>query len=234
MAQFKRGQRLNTNRMHTILIFISLLIVFFVGSSFIISSTDKILFIGDSMTAYRGGWQHQFAKSVGMPYTNLSVSGKRTDWMLQTLKTHVETNGNRNYRFCIIWGGINDGFAYVNVNGVMDNFKSMIAVCKRNGITPIIITGYDPRKTIARIKNIPQKDVLRYRDRYLEIQRRIQTELTECIVVPSADPIESRDTDDGVHFIASGHRVFAQWVEQYLSKVVDQPTNEQSKEGEKN
>jgi lysophospholipase L1-like esterase len=171
--------------------------------------SDRILFVGDSMTAYKGGWQHQFAKKLGYNYDNLSVPGKRTDWMLRTLTEHLKTRSD--YKVCVIYGGINDGFAYTKTRSALENVQKMVDLCNAAGIKPIVIIGYDPNKIMVNLPR-PMEKLEFHRNRYIEIQKLFLTELKNCKIVPMAQDIERKDSDDGVHFVASGHRKLAEWV----------------------
>ena len=86
----------------------------------------RILFIGDSLTCYSGGWQHQFAKGLGREYVNLSSVGKRTDWMYKTLHNQLLTYSD--YEMVVIYGGANDAFSSVPLSEVaFDFFPSLSA-----------------------------------------------------------------------------------------------------------
>lgn len=173
---------------------------------------DRILFVGDSMTAYSNGWQHQFAKQIGCQYTNLSVSGKRTSWMLQTLRSHLQTDSN--YKACFIYGGINDGFAHVKTQSAIDNIQSMVDLCNSMGIEPVVIMGYNPCTAMT---NLRTANADFHVNRYVQIQD-MMSSLQNCKLITIADTITRQDSDDGIHFRASGHRKFSQWVLKHYSK----------------
>jgi lysophospholipase L1-like esterase len=173
------------------------------------TKSDKLLFIGDSMTTYTGGWQHQLSKRLGSQYTNLSVSGRRTLWMRQTLETHLKTNSN--YKTCFIYGGINDGFAYVSVESALQNVQTMVDLCNQYGIKPVVIIGYRPDVVMVNTRPAYPKLAL-HRERYMKIQEMFRTRLKGCQIIPMEETITRADTDDGVHFKASGHRKLSEWV----------------------
>lgn len=176
---------------------------------------DRILFVGDSMTSYTGGWHHQFAKKLGANYANISIPGKRTDWMRYRL---IETlSRDSNFSTCFIYGGINDGFAYVKVESALNNVQEMVDICNKTGIQPVVIVGYDPNKVMVNFTK--KKDNLDFhRNRYIEIQRLFMTQLKNCKVIPIAQNISRSDSDDGVHFIASGHKKFSDWIYENYTK----------------
>lgn len=175
----------------------------------------RILFVGDSMTAYTGGWQHQFAKKREAAYTNLSVGGKRTAWMKQVLSDHLRSDPN--YTECVIWGGINDAFSYVNLQASVDNVISMVETCKSMGIEPIVVVGYTPSEVMTDVTYLKPELLAFHRERYETFQNMLVLQLAgRCRTVPVCVTITRRDSDDGVHFVASGHRKMADWVDYSL------------------
>lgn len=173
------------------------------------SSEEKILFVGDSLTAYRGGWQHQLARLRHAEYDNISKGGKRTKWMLKELKKQLsETN---EYDEVIIYGGINDSFSYVSEDETIQNIQEMVYLVKSVRAVPIVIVGYNPQRVIN--STIYSDEVeTRCRNRYIKLQKRMETELKQCVVIPMENSIFRGDSSDGIHLIASGHRKFAKFV----------------------
>lgn len=172
---------------------------------------DRILFVGDSMTSYKGGWHHQFAKKLGREYTNVSIPGKRTDWMklklIQTIKLDPY------FKTCVIYGGINDGFSYVKPESALKNVQDMVDICNQYGIEPVVIVGYDTKKVMVNTVYSKEKTEF-HANRYAQIQKLFVTQLKDCKIIPMEVNLTRADTDDGIHFKASGHRKFAEWVYQ--------------------
>jgi lysophospholipase L1-like esterase len=171
--------------------------------------TKRILFIGDSLTCYTGGWQHQFAKGLGYEYTNISSVGKRTDWMLKTLRQHFYTHPK--YDLVVIYGGVNDAFASVSPSKVVYNIQEMVYECETHNIESVVILGYSPNKIL---KNGPYSESImtRARNRYSIIQSKLDEELVACLVIPVDTTINRSDSGDGIHLKASGHRKFAKFM----------------------
>jgi lysophospholipase L1-like esterase len=169
----------------------------------------RILFIGDSLTCYTGGWQHQFAKGLGYEYTNISSVGKRTDWMLKTLRQHFYTHPK--YDLVVIYGGVNDAFASVSPSKVVYNIQEMVYECESHNIESVVILGYSPDKIL---KNGPYSEsiMVRARNRYSIIQSKLDEELVACLVIPVDTTINRSDSGDGIHLKASGHRKFAKFM----------------------
>jgi hypothetical protein len=92
---------------------------------------EKILFVGDSLTAYSGGWQHQMSRMLHAKYTNISKGGKRTKWMVNELKKYSDNSAG--YTKVVIYGGINDSFSSVKEDDTIDNISKYGLYCKGNG-----------------------------------------------------------------------------------------------------
>lgn len=170
--------------------------------------SDRILFVGDSMTSYSRGWQHQFAKKLGYSYENLSVPGKRTDWMLRTLTEHLKTKSD--YKVCVIYGGINDGFSSVKPESALQNVQKMVDLCNTVGIKPVVIVGYRP--DFVMVNTYVKSNEAKYRERYKTIQNLFLSELKNCKIIPLDNVITREDSADGIHLKSSGHIKFAEWV----------------------
>jgi lysophospholipase L1-like esterase len=169
----------------------------------------KSLFVGDSLTSYNKGWQHQYAKMRGADYDNISKGGKRTKWMLEQLKKYPLDSYK--YNEVVIYGGINDSFSYVSEDETINNIQQMIYIVKKMGAVPIVIVGYDPNKVI---KNTSYSDEIetRCRNRYIKLQKRMIKDLKWCVITPMDTTVTRTDSDDGIHLKSSGHKKFAKSV----------------------
>ena len=170
---------------------------------------DKILFVGDSLTAYRGGWQHQVARMLHAKYDNISKGGKRTKWMVKEL--NKLSDNSRGYTKVIIYGGINDSFSSVKEDETIENIQDMVYTAKEMGAEPIVIVGYNADK-VNRNTIYSNEVETKCRDRYIRLQKRIQRDIRGCNVIPIDNTIDRSDSDDGIHLKASGHRKFSSWV----------------------
>jgi lysophospholipase L1-like esterase len=171
--------------------------------------TKRILFIGDSLTCYAGGWQHQLSKELGYEYVNISSVGKRTDWMLKTLRQHLYAHSN--YDLVVIYGGINDAFSSVPPSKVVDNIQSMVDECNLRDIETVVILGYSPNK-VLRNGSYSESIMERARNRYSIIQSKLDKQLLACLVIPVDTNVNRSDSGDGIHLKASGHRKFAKYM----------------------
>jgi lysophospholipase L1-like esterase len=170
---------------------------------------DKILFVGDSLTAYSGGWQHQMSRMLHAKYTNISKGGKRTKWMVNELKKYSDNSAG--YTKVIIYGGINDSFSSVKEDETIENIQDMVYTAKEMGAEPIVIVGYNADK-VNRNTIYSNEVETKCRDRYIRLQKRIQRDIRGCNVIPIDNTIDRSDSDDGIHLKASGHRKFSSWV----------------------
>jgi len=177
------------------------------------SPQKRILFVGDSLTAYSNGWQDAVGRAMGVDYDVLAREGKRTSWMLKALEEQLSDDSQ--YDEVIIYGGINDSFSYVSSATTIQNIQSMVDLCNNYRIKPIVVVGYNPDRVIHRTMygGVVAKVC---RDRYIVLQNKIRTNLKGCKVIPIDDSINRADSDDGIHLRASGHRKFARWILQNI------------------
>lgn len=172
----------------------------------------KILFVGDSLTSYKGGWQHQYSKMRGADYVTVSKGGKRTKWMLEQMRKYpIDRYEYSPYHEIVIYGGINDSFSYVSEDETLYNIQQMVYIAKKMGAVPIVVIGYDPNKVIKNTRYSNEIET-RCRNRYIRLQQRMIKELKWCVIVPMDSTINRGDSDDGIHLKASGHRKFSHWV----------------------
>lgn len=169
---------------------------------------ERVLFIGDSLTCYANGWQDQVCSAKGYSRVNISKGGKRTGWMLSTLVSHLEKD--HNYDKVFIYGGCNDAFSYVDLDGAVDNLQQMVLACRFYGIDPYVIVGYNPEKVMIKTP-YPEKVTKFHRDRYVLLQKKMLS-LTDCTIIPMDTTVTSLESGDGIHLGAKGHRKFSSWV----------------------
>ena len=170
---------------------------------------ERILFVGDSLTAYSGGWQHQVGRMRQIKYDNIAKGGKRTKWMLNQLKQYSHKTDR--YTKVIIYGGINDSFSSVREDETIENIQKMVDIVREMGAEPIVIVGYNPQKVIQ-ATSYPSEIETKSRNRYIGLQKRILTDIKGCTIIPMENVIGRTDSDDGIHLKVSGHRKFANWI----------------------
>ena len=178
----------------------------------------RVLFIGDSLTCATGGWQDQVSKHFGYQRVNLSKGGVRTDYMRTTLNACFKNDSAFSQVF--IYGGCNDAFSYVNLQGAVNNIQMMVDSCNRRGIEPIVIVGFNPAQVTTKTV-YDTETTKRCVGRYIEFQKLMvheKTGLKNCKIIPMDTTMFYSDTGDGIHFAASGHRKFANWVINNMEK----------------
>lgn len=169
--------------------------------------SKKILFIGDSLTAYDKGWQYQLCKIQKYEFDNLAVGGKHTDWMLNRLKQHLDTTKNK-YQEIYIYGGINDAFTIsINMDDAYNNIQKMVDLAIAHKAKPIIIVGYDSFEVI---KNTGYKNEQVYKDRYIKFQTKL-LKIKNAKIVPIFKS-SNADVIDGIHLNYKAHLRLANWV----------------------
>lgn len=168
----------------------------------------NVLFVGDSLTCYSGGWQQSISKRFNYKYDNLSKPGKRTDWMLQQLKSQLSKN--KNYSKVFIYGGCNDAFAYVNLDSSVSNIQKMVDLCNKQKIKPYVIVGYNPEKVMT-TTIYDQKTTDFHRKRYVVLQSKMMN-LKNCYIIKKDTTVLRKDSGDGIHLNSSGHKKFTDWI----------------------
>ncbi len=165
----------------------------------------KVLFIGDSHTAADYGWQHQVCKKTGMSYLNTAVGGKQTGWMVEVANTSV----TEYFDYCFIYGGANDMASNRPPMKSVKNIQKIVNRCLRFGVTPIVITGFDPMTCIS-IGS--RKAYVGYPQRYSKFQQLLVDSITGAQVVKT-HCISRTDCGDFLcHMTASGHKKMAEAV----------------------
>lgn len=165
-------------------------------------SGKTVLFIGDSHTSnHNNGWQVLVCKQTGMKMKNVSVSGKTTYWMLNmavyTMKEGIS--------YCFIYGGANDMYtSSITPEEAVENIKGIIKVCKGRGVTPVVITGFDPKVTSTPNKN--------YISKYIKFQTLLLTTIKDAQVIDTRVITKSDCWDNLCHMAPSGHKKIAEKV----------------------
>ena len=197
-------------------IFLFLLAIVLLTSLTYKTPPRRVLYIGDSLTCATGGWQDQVSKHFGYQSLNLSKGGVRTDYMRSTLNTCFKTDSA--FTRVFIYGGCNDAFSYVDLQGAVNNIQAMVDSCNRRGIEPIVIVGFNPAQVTTRTV-YDAATTKRCVGRYIEFQKLMvkeKTGLKNCKIIPMDTTMFYSDTWDGIHFAPSGHKKFSNWVIEHL------------------
>lgn len=181
-----------------------------------LQSPDRILFIGDSMTANPRGWQYHLANKLSARHVVVASPGKKTGWMKDRLLETLESDGE--FKACFIYGGINDAFSGAKPESVLANVQSMVDACNSRGIRAVVVVGYNPKHVM--VDRTANKDSFKTnRERYIAIQSKLIQGLKNCVVVKVVEDIRRSDSSDGVHLTMEGHRKFSERVHEEYARV---------------
>ena len=197
-------------------IFLFLLAIVLLTSLTYKTPPRRVLYIGDSLTCAAGGWQDQVSKHFGYQSLNLSKGGVRTDYMRSTLNTCFKTDSA--FTRVFIYGGCNDAFSMVDLQGAVNNIQAMVDSCNRRGIEPVVIVGFNPAQVTTKTV-YDSETTKRCVGRYIEFQKLMvkeKTGLKNCKIIPMDTTMVYSDTWDGIHFAPSGHKKFSNWVIEHL------------------
>jgi lysophospholipase L1-like esterase len=162
----------------------------------------KVLFIGDSHTAFDFGWQHQVATKTGMSYLNTAVGGKQTTWMLETAKQNI----NSGFDYCFIYGGANDMAGNRAPIKAVRNIQRIVDLCKIHNVKAVVVTGFDP---LTCVKVGSRKAYREYPQRYARFQQLLIDSIHGAEVIKT-HCISRTDCGDFLcHMTASGHKKMA-------------------------
>ena len=165
----------------------------------------KILYIGDSHTVYANGWQDRLCRRTGTTSVNTAVGGKTTTWMKGVALKNITSD----FDYCFIWGGANDMAGTIKPHLAVKNVQYMVDLCRSKGVTPIVLTGFDPKECI----DVSGKGQIwqPYPQKYVIFQQMLQDSIVGAKVIKSHF-ISRADRDCGdfiCHMSASGHRKMA-------------------------
>lgn len=170
-----------------------------------ISMTDvrgkKILFIGDSHTALKGGWQDQLCKLTGMVGTTASKVGATSGWLCRNYERLIDTN----YKYCMIWAGANDAASATNLDTTIKNIQKLVNRCNKMGVRCIVLTGFNP--DVVQITSYNQKQIGFYPPKYHQLQNKMKTDIKKAIVLQNwyVDRKDGDCADYLCHMSVSGH-----------------------------
>ncbi|MEI7670371.1 MAG: SGNH/GDSL hydrolase family protein, partial [Pseudomonadota bacterium] len=206
------------------------------GNKLINPKGKKILFVGDSHTAYTKqpirinptqingeGWASYLARIYGFTEINISVGGRASKYLMDKFLTYLETNAKPDVAFFYV--GANDAFSPVSNKQAIKNIQFMIDTCNKKGITPVVITGYNSRKVIVnnpRLKGFTnvygtftQKNLWDMGENRYQ-QQLMFSELKNAIVVPMFNDVLPSDAADGLHLGLAKQQQLAKFIAPYV------------------
>ena len=112
------------------------------------NTTEKILFVGDSITAIKTPtgedvrWTYPVQVKKLLPNAVvdvLAIGAKQTLWMLESLPSQLATT---KYNRVYIYGGVNDIFSQIPITRVLSNVQKMVDLVVATGAKAYVIIGY--------------------------------------------------------------------------------------------
>ena len=178
------------------------------------SSTEKWLFVGDSLTAGYGVAPNESyvaqlqsrLKEMGLQISlrNAGVSGdtsagvlRRLDWLL-----------NDTYTYVFVCIGANDGLRGQPVRQLQDNLTSMIKRIKEHGATPVLLGMKLPINY-----GLPYRK--QFEDSYAEVAREENISFLPFLLEGAATK-SSLNLPDGIHPNAKGYTVITDRVLEFI------------------
>lgn len=169
----------------------------------------RVAVIGDSHSALNGGgWQDELSWKYGFELTNLSVAGKSTPWMVETLDNFYK--GKKQADIVFIYGGANDSFSNYSIPTIVGNIQKMVDMVKTNGGRPIVISGFNYEKAVKpKVAESYNVGI----DKYMKLQDALVKDIKGAVVVPRWEDVDSKTTGgDGFHLPSSSQKRFAEYI----------------------
>jgi hypothetical protein len=171
----------------------------------------KILFVGDSISTGESTYPAIIRRDRSdLQIDTLSEGGRRTDWMLENLKSKLASN---KYERVYIYGGVNDAFSTTPISSILSNVQSMVNLINENGADAFIISGYVVDGFMDLSKFTPSKYVTEVSgfipliDRYKQYQSSLFKTIKNAKIIK---PINlGNRTGDGIHPNGEGQRIIA-------------------------
>lgn len=169
----------------------------------------RVAVIGDSHSAGMGwGWQDTLSWRYGFKLENLSVGGKSTPWMVETLKKFYMDGKTADIVF--IYGGANDAFSSLKQEDTIKNIQAMVDMVRDNGGKAIVISGFNYDKAVKpNVGDNYDAGILKY----MKLQDELPKKIENAVVVPRWDDVTSKSVGgDGFHLPKSSQTLFADYI----------------------
>ena len=169
----------------------------------------RVAVIGDSHSAGKGwGWQDTLSWKYGYELDNLSVGGKSTPWMVETLKKYYKDGKTPDIVF--IYGGANDAFSLLKQEDTIKNIQTMVDMVVDKGGKAIVLAGFNYDKAVK--PNVAD-NYYGGIAKYMRIQDLISKDIKNAVVVPRWEDVNAKSVSgDGFHLPKSSQTKFAEYV----------------------
>lgn len=148
----------------------------------------RVAVIGDSHSSlYGNGWQDTLSSKYNFELQNLSMVGKSTPWMVETLKKFYKDGKKADIVF--IYGGANDAMGNTPINTMLTNIQTMVDLVRVNGGKPVVIAGFDYIKAVKpRVASGYDLGI----DKYKSFQLALPPFITNAVVVPVWEDVNDK------------------------------------------
>lgn len=172
---------------------------------------NKILFLGDSITVDF----HSYANNIRKKFTDKDITikasvGKKTSWMLQSLKDLLKNNS---YDRIYVYGGINDIFSGVSGNEALSNIQQIVDLGTEKGADVFVIEGVNPEGFMD-INKMSLNQYVSNKEEYLPKIEKYGQYQDNLKTIKKARLIKKFDlgnrTDDGIHPNPQGQQIITQ------------------------
>jgi hypothetical protein len=170
----------------------------------------NVMFVGDSHSAGEGWtWNYLIAKDhPEWDVTQVTQGGKRTDWMLQNLKTKLS---EKKYDLVFIYGGANDVMSPQPISTPISNIQKMVDLVNDQGGKAIVLTGFDsetifnPEK-VKPTKYCDRECMIGFKPKRIKYQADLASSITGAIIIPKLVG-DLNWSSDGIHVGSSQHKL---------------------------
>jgi lysophospholipase L1-like esterase len=170
----------------------------------------NVMFVGDSHSAGPGWtWNYLIAKDhPEWNSTHITKGGKRTDWMLENLKSDLS---KKKYDLVFIYGGANDVMSPLPITTPIKNIQKMVDLVNKQGGKAIVLTGFDsesifnPNK-VATTKYCDRECMIGFKPKRVKYQQELPSTITGAKVIPKLVGKYSW-SNDGVHVGSAQHKL---------------------------
>jgi hypothetical protein len=170
----------------------------------------NVMFVGDSHSA-GPGWTWNYLIDKDHPEwnsTHVTKGGKRTDWMLDNLKSKLK---EKKYDLVFIYGGANDVMSPLPISTPIKNIQKMVDLVNQQGGKAIVLTGFDSESTfnpnrIATTKYCDRQCMIGFKPKRVKYQTELASSITGAKIIPKL--VGNIDwSTDGVHMGSSKHKL---------------------------
>jgi len=170
----------------------------------------NVMFVGDSHSA-GPGWTWNYLIDKDHPEwksTHVTKGGKRTDWMLENLKSKLK---EKKYDLVFIYGGANDVMSPLPISTPIKNIQKMVDLVNQQGGKAIVLTGFDSESTfnpnrIATTKYCDRECMIGFKPKRVKYQTELASSITGAKIIPKL--VGNIDwSTDGVHMGSSKHKL---------------------------